>query len=113
MGNAFVGMAEESFGVDCGCTGSTGTPAPVAANVPSSNAPIAAGESGCSGTDSFTITSGALEAFDGCYLEVPTETAFFTQTGEITSGLVSVFGAYVDQEQTDVRGANKKRKIKK
>lgn len=91
----------EAFSVDCGCVGEgeDGTPSPVSASAPS---PL--GNSGCSGNDSFSITSGTFEDFEGCYLDAGADSlSFFSRTGQFAGGLEAVFSSFLGDDQQDVR----------
>ena len=58
------------------------------------------GESGCGGTDEFTISSSQLEEFDGCYVDAGETEAFFSTSGEKADGLMAVFSGFLDEQET-------------
>ncbi|CAM9135925.1 unnamed protein product [Ectocarpus fasciculatus] len=121
LAGGWVFVTAESFALTCGCSdnptpapesGST-TPSPGAAptsllnpdgttsapaTAPVDDSPV--GESGCGGTDEFTISSSQLEEFDGCYVDAGETEAFFSTSGEKADGLMAVFPGFLDEQET-------------
>lgn len=101
VGSEVVEVTGELLSVECGCfgEGEGGTPSPVSAS-----APTPVGDSGCSGTDSFSITSGTFEDFEGCYVDAGVDSSsFFSRTGQFAGGLEAVFPSFLGDDQQDVR----------
>ena len=114
VGGTLVPFSQESFAMECGCSGdSSGT-----ADVGSTPAPASGGNApapvpnpspagvGCD-ADSITITSPQLDAFEGCYTDTggvnSTINSHYGQTSsELGGGTNAVFAAPIDERGHDV-----------